>query len=82
MRATFCTIKVSVMKYDAFGFLPKIHFSEKQFIQLFSSSSKFPDLELDMSLGFGIWDLFIFVAPSRLCFLFNHPLHHPLFDEQ
>ena len=54
------------MKYDAFGFLPKIFFPffSKKFIQVFSSSSKFPDLELDMFIRFWALGFTHIVAPS------------------
>ena len=63
MWATFCVIKVSVMKCDAFRLLLKIHFSRKQFIQFFSSS-KFPDLELDTFIRFWAPGFTRIVAPS------------------
>ena len=63
MWATFCIIKVSVMKHDAYGFLPKINFSEKN-IQLFSSFIKYPDLKLDMFTRFWVLVYSHFVAPS------------------
>ena len=50
MWATFCTIKISVMKYDTFGFLAKIHFII--FLKIFSFiflvlSSKYRHMRLD-----------------------------------
>ena len=63
----FCTIKVSVIKYDAFGFLAEKHFSffskTISFIVLVLSS-KYPDLKLDLITRFWALGYNHFVALS------------------
>ena len=67
MEATFCTIKVSVMKYDAFGFRKKYifsFFSKKISFIFLILSSKYPHLRLDKFTRLWALEHKEFVTPS------------------